>query len=155
MAFEKTISDFLNDVKERIDANIPHVTGGTAKSLQVKMSKDRGELLAAPHIEALEFGRGPRQSPEGGGMWKEIQKWLAAKGMASEMRDAKKLTWNINLYGTRLYQSGRPSGVLSDVINDKMFDKLIDDIGGEFLIEIESEILEQLSDKHNLVIRLI
>jgi hypothetical protein len=75
------------------------------------------------------------------GFWKELQLWLAAKGMDSTMKNAKRLAWSINTFGTEQWQSGSGSGALTDIINDGMFDELVNDIGDKELINISSEVL--------------
>jgi len=107
-------------------------TGNTLASLEVVQTDTGYELQADPAIYFMEHGRGPTQVPKGNpgnpDLVQIIQDWLDAKGL------------NINPYavanaihknGTRLYQSGGNSGILSVPLNldtlDDVFDQISDD----------------------------
>jgi hypothetical protein len=141
MAYSAIIFRFLEKIKIRLTASIPIVTGRTVDSLETRADEYGGQLLAAPHIGAVEYGRSPRRTNKDMGFWKELQLWLAAKGMDSTMKNAKRLAWSINTFGTEQWQSGSGSGALTDIINDGMFDELVNDIGDKELINISSEVL--------------
>lgn len=134
--------NFLEDIKTRIQQNIPSVTGKTAASLEVVVDESSVLLTGAPWLYALEKGRGPRRGEEDWGMWKNIQEWLSAKGLDSSNSSAKSLTWWINKYGTELYRSHQVSGVLSDVINPGVFNEVINQIADRSMVLYLSQFLQ-------------
>ena len=77
-------------------------------------------------------------------MWRHIQEWLAVKGMDASESNAKRLTWWINMHGTSLFQSGKPSEVISGVINEQAIDSLSNKLGDYYAVSFVSEVLRDL-----------
>lgn len=140
---KQILYDFLETLRKKLAERIPDATGKTSDSLEVVIGENQGSLLGAPHIGALEYGRSPRKTTEDQGMWKNIQKWLIARGLPSSDSNAKSLTWHINKYGTLQYRLGKPSGIISDVINESVIEKLRNELGDKYLIDVHSDVLEQ------------
>lgn len=143
------IERFLNRLSEKLKANIPSATGRTAKSLEVaiqsRQAGSSGQLLGAPWIGALEYGRGPRRSDEDTAMWLNILAWMRARGIAGgadESAKARSITYMINLRGTKQYQLGKPSGIISDVINDKELRSLTRELGRFYTPMFTTEVLK-------------
>lgn len=135
------IENFLQKIKQQIEQKLPSASGGTARSLEVVMDSRGGKLMASPYIASVEYGRGPRKTTQDQGMIFEIQSWLAAKGMDASLHNARSVTWMINKYGTRQYQSGTGSGVLTSVINEGTFNSLTNQLAESQAISITSEVL--------------
>jgi hypothetical protein len=140
---KQILYDFLEKLRKKLAERIPDATGKTSSSLEVIISASHGSLLGAYYIGALEYGRSPRKNIEDQGMWKNIQKWLMARGLPSSDSNAKSLTWYINKYGTLQYRLGKPSGIISGVINESVIERLRNELGDKYLIEVHSDILEQ------------
>ncbi len=143
MSDQAIIRQFLDKIKLQLEARLPVATGASVNSLEVVTNVTGGQLLAAPHIGALEYGRGPRVTTTDQGMWVNIQKWLLAKGKPASKEDAVGLTLHINKYGTKQFQSGQGSGVISGVINNKAINSLTNQIASAKTISITSDVLQR------------
>lgn len=144
---KQILYNFLETLRKKLAERIPDATGKTSGSLEVVVSENQGSLLGAPHIGALEYGRGPRKNIEDQGMWKNIQDWLMARGLPASDSNAKSLTWYINKHGTvanRIFKAtGKTTEIISGVINESVIDRLRNEIGDKYLIDVSSDVLEQ------------
>ena len=154
MTDQEIIKKFLDNVKAEIAVRLPKVTGKTARSLKVRTNKKGGLLEADAHIFALEDGRRPTGS--GGGsrgtesLQKRILKWVKLKGIATEGNEVS-LSWaiskSIHAKGTKLYQQGGGSGVLSSVISEQRVESLVASLANVYQISTLNSLAKDYEQK--------
>lgn len=144
---KQILYNFLEALRKKLAERIPDATGKTSESLEVVVSESQGSLLGAPHVGALEYGRGPRKNIEDQGMQDAIKEWLQIRGLPASDSNARSLTWYINKHGTvanRIFKAtGKSTEIISGIINESVVEKLRNEIGDKYLIDVHSDVLEQ------------
>jgi len=143
----EALSQLLNEMAEKLKANVPKVSNETAESIEVVI-KDidtgvSGSILAAKHIFALEDGRAPTRigaKSNGKTLRESLLEWIESKSFTfplkpkttfgKAIKNAESLSWamaiSIHREGTLLYQNGGHSGVISNVINESRIETFLD-----------------------------
>lgn len=139
-------------VKDLQDA-IPKVTGKTAAGIFSEVTENSINIFGPSYIFALEFGRGPTgsgASPGNPSLFDAIKEWALAKGVVpDESKESISILWaitkSIHKYGTQLYRSGVPSGVLSNVVNNVSTFELLENVSSLKLIDLVNEVEQEFS----------
>lgn len=142
---ESILKEFFDQLASEIKSKLPKSTGRTAKEIEVTV-KTTGALtvakLEAPsYIGALEHGRGPTKGGKGSGLTlrEQILGWIYERGFSfplqpqkswqKTIKNADQLSWamaiSIHKHGTKLFQKGGHSGVLSTVLVDTRIENFI------------------------------
>ena len=127
------INQIIQEITDAATQRGMQATGKTLASLQALPTDTGFELQANSNIYFMEHGRGPTTPGATAGnpdLVEIIAQWLDARGL------------NINPYavanaihknGTRLYQAGGNSGILSVPLNLAAWDQVSDAIAEEYL----------------------
>lgn len=151
------VERFLNELAEKIKANIPNATGKSAESITVEVKKIddpifgkiEGYIYGANWIWNLEFGRGPTKNstPSTPTLRESILEWIKAKNIVSGDKEQLSLSYaiskKIHNEGTKLYRSGQQSGIISDVINDDVLSNFINEFADKTMITITNNVVRQ------------
>ena len=150
---KRTLSDHMGRWKTEIMANYRRAGGTKQGFLELNVGADSGTLKAPKYITAMEEGRGPRTSTSHSGLQGLIYAWMARKGLFksgevnARQREATRMTWYINKYGTRLYQLIKAGGskreIYSNVLSQANIDLLVKDLGDKQTVAITSELMKQ------------
>lgn len=150
---KRTLSDHMGRWKVEIVANYRRAGGRKQQFIELDVRTDTGTLKAPRYITTMEEGRGPRTSSTHAGLQGLIYAWMARKGLFksgevnARQEEAKRMTWYINKYGTRLYQSVKSGGakrmIYSNVLTQENINLLIKDLGDKQTIEITSAIIKE------------
>lgn len=143
---EKLLRKLLTAAANDIKKNFPTATGKTKNSVEVKVTGNKGQILAGGGALYLERGRPPAKSSSPKWNLSSLIEWMNAKGIGSGLPEpAKKrlasfFKYKINKDGTRKWQKGR--GRIVDNIYTARFEQLDE--------EIEIQVKELLSEEFNL-----
>lgn len=150
MTTTQIIENFLNRKRLAIISRIPQASGRTANRLYVVADSTGGSLIGPDYIGALEDGRGPTKTstPSNPTLAEAIEEWMAYVGFnlkrgQNRRSVAKAIARSIHENGTKLYQRGGKSGVLSESINEKAFDSLLSELSEAQLISISTEVVNK------------
>lgn len=122
-------------------------SGKTAASISSYVTKDRLQLIGRGYFDALETGRGPRESSQDSGFKSGLEEWLQIKGfetktsksgtkyykLGDQWFSAKSLAWKINKEGDSLWKKGHGEKVRDvysialDAFAEELSRKVIDD----------------------------
>lgn len=149
-------TEVVNALRDSLQRNNVNASGRLSRSIQsdVEVTKDFQELTvsALAYVFAVEEGRAPTRRSQGGILYPQILRWIDEKPVAvpSDFKDTRsstakeKFAWaitqKIHRDGTKLFRSGKPSGVLSSVLNETFLDKALAKLGNE----AEGEFITQL-----------
>lgn len=126
---KELIQQFFTELQQGVRNNIPSVTGATRAAIRTNVGDSIGQLIGPAYIDALEIGRGPTRnsSPQTPTLREKILQWIRAKGIQRDDISDESLAFlisrSIHKKGTRLFQSGRNSGVISNVITQDAIDR--------------------------------
>jgi hypothetical protein len=120
-----------------------NTTGQMADSLGYKWDGSTLIIFSTEkYFTVLETGRKPGKQPP----TDPIQKWIQAKGIATDISDkslAYLIARKIGKEGSLLYRQGGKSGVISDFINAQYIAKNLNE---KFFLETVQTILNKLTD---------
>ena len=119
-----------------MQSRLPSVTGKTKASISYHAEPNRLRGFGRGFINALETGRGPRNSNTYSAFDKGLNEWLGAKGfptkktksgtiyyqIGTQWFSAKSLAWKINAKGDKTHRAGGKE-IYSDAL-DKFVDEL-------------------------------
>lgn len=77
-----------------------------------KNDTDTLTIFAREFFSTLETGRGPRKSPQQGGFQDNLEEWMQARGIGSDLDDKKRkqlaafFRWKINKEGDKTFKQG-------------------------------------------------
>lgn len=109
--------------------NVYSATGKSADSVRYESTHNTLQIFARGFIEAMETGRGPRQSSQDGGFKDSMLEYMKAKGIGDELSEKKRqqlarfLVLKINREGDTLWNKGGGRDVYSSVL-DKFVEQL-------------------------------
>ena len=146
-----------NRIARQIRSNIRRMSmtasGKTENSIRVEATDKQLVIWGAMHIFSLEHGRGPtRRGSKGSGVGslrKRLREWILDKGIQPDGEIsidtlAFIMARKIHKEGTRLFRSGRPSGVLSKPDQTKLLKDLAERIAKLETTLVVSDILKEL-----------
>lgn len=130
------LSQYGNSVVAQIQQNLAstgtNATSKTSRSLHFEV-KDEGTtqtltVLAKPYFMVVETGRKPtpQYTKPSEQFVDSIKEWLKARGK-SEL-SAYGIAKSIHKYGTKLYQDGGRTDIVSNVVNDNLVAQITKDI---------------------------
>lgn len=131
--FEHTGEGIVNDLKTKLRERKVNATGNLSRSIRFDATEKRLVVSAAGYVFSVEDGTGPGSAVTASA----IEKWLDAKAIPVWQGSTRKsqsyvIARAINRRGTRLFQKGGNSGVISDVINNKLLERLAEQVAEEF-----------------------
>lgn len=124
-AFGKCIAE----IKSNSESAGQVATGKTLRSLEFTLQKEGtayiARILGRPYFGTLETGRGVYQGGKGDprGFNQRLIEWMKARGFQCRSeeeyeRQANRLRWYINKFGTKLYQKGGRKDIFSPAVAD-------------------------------------
>lgn len=124
-AFGKCIAE----IKSNSERAGQVATGKTLRSLEFTLEQQGtayiARILGRPFFGTLETGRGVYQGGKGDprGFNQRLIEWMKARGFqckdeAEYERQANRLRWHINKFGTKLYQKGGRKDIFTPAVND-------------------------------------
>jgi hypothetical protein len=154
--FREALMQFLLQLEKEIIQNSIQAgqvaSGKTIQSFEVEVNDHRGILRAAPHLMALENGRGPTKVwvKKESTLFEKIKEWLWYKfkiplRTKHNSRLAYIITRKIHAEGTRLYRMGGRSGVVSNVITDQRIEAFLRTYATKFSAHIRSEVYAEVN----------
>lgn len=154
MALQKALLEkFGEELVRKYRASIDSVSGKTADSIHAVATDTELDIRGASYIFALEYGRGPTREGALNGnptLFEAIKQWALLKGVIKDLDSKASLgivaaiTRKIHKEGTKLYRSGKPSGVLSRVTDTINMTSLLKDLTILNVKEYNSEVLRNL-----------
>ena len=140
----ETIKVFLDKVAENIRQESERqgrvATGRTVASLRSLVTTATGaQLIADANILRTEFGTSPEEAREQSftSLVDSLNTWMAAKGL---QLNPYALAHTLRKYGSKLYQSGQTSGVLSNFINENDLQEFTETLANKYLRETNSQL---------------
>lgn len=124
-------------------------TGETVDSVRYESTSNTLKLFAREFIEAIETGRGPRQSNQDGGFKDRMLGYMKAKGIGTDLNEKKReqlakfLVLKINREGDRLWKAGGGRDVYSSVL-DKFVDQLMAEVSKDQLESFQDQVSASL-----------
>ena len=150
MTNREVISRFLEKRKQAIISRINQASGRTARAIHHVEDQVSGILYGPMHIEALEDGRGPTKvnTPSNPTLQEAIEEWLQFAGISPPAGKTRRdlsyaIAASIHAKGTRLFQQGGKSGVLSQTITERSFDELLNDLADIHTLQISTEVVNK------------
>lgn len=146
----EVIANFLERKKQEIISRINQATGKTARRI-FWVADPLGGILYGPHyIEALEDGRGPTRNttPSKPTLREAIEEWLEHRSITLRPGQTKKdlayaIAASIHAKGTRLFQRGGKSGVLSNTITEGSFSELLEQLADVNSVSVATEVVNR------------
>jgi len=114
----------------RAAINVYSATGKSADSIRYESTESNLKIFGRGYIEAMETGRGPRQSTEDGNFKDSMLEYMKAKGIGADLSEKKRqnlakfLVLRINRDGDKLWQKGGGRDVYSSTL-DKFVEQLM------------------------------
>ena len=150
MTNREVIGNFLERRKQAIIARINQASGRTARRIHWNADQISGTLYGPAYIGALEDGRGPTKvhTPSNPTLREAIEEWLQYAAIrprpGQTRRDlAYAIAASIHAKGTRLFQRGGKSGVLSETIAERSFDELLDQLADINSVTVSTEVVNK------------
>lgn len=150
MTNREVISNFLERKRREIISRINQATGRTARRIFSVVDHAGGTLYGPSYIEALEDGRGPTRvaTPSKPTLREAIEEWLEHRSFSLKPGQTKKslsyaIAASIHRQGTRLFQRGGKSGVLSQTITEQSFDELLEQLADVNSVTIATEVVNK------------
>lgn len=115
-------------IKAAID--VYSATGKSADSVRYESTGNTLQIFARGFIEAMETGRGPRQSNQDGGFQDSMLDYMKAKGIGADLTPKRRnqlarfLVLKINREGDNLWKKGGGRDVYSSTL-DKFVEQLM------------------------------
>lgn len=148
---------FGSQIVAEIKSKIPNATGGTAAGIWHKATETTLTVYGPSYIMALEYGRGPTKTRTASSptLRERIREWIEAKDIVA--RPDKKgripstdslaymISKSIHKKGTKLYQSGRQSGVITSVITEERIQEFLKRYAASFLNTFEADIKRKIA----------
>lgn len=125
----------VEDIRNNLSSTGTTATGKTAHSLRYEVTQEGTKatlkVIGKPFIAVVETGRKPtpnkKPSPE---FVKNIEEWLNARG--KDDKSAYGIALSINKKGSKLWQDGGRTDIISNVINQNLVDKISLDLLNQF-----------------------
>lgn len=150
MTNREVIANFLEQRKQAIIARINQASGRTARRIHWVADALSGVLYGPEYIAALEDGRGPTKvnTPSKPTLREAIEEWLQYVAIPTPpgktRRDlAYAIAASIHAKGTRLFQQGGKSGVLSQTITERSFDQLLQQLADVHSVTVSTEVVNK------------
>jgi hypothetical protein len=144
----KILTDEANSTVEAIKQNTPKATGKTARSLRFEVkiegSKYIMKIAAKPFFLVVETGRKPTPSYKPSRTFVDsIKEWMGAKGKTGS---AYAIALAIHRKGTKLWQQGGRTDVVSNVINESLTERIASESLQEFAREYLATVVQTFKD---------
>lgn len=146
------LESFLTDIKEQIEQNADlqgrNATGKAKRSLRVETGETSGKLIdGAGYVQwGWEYGRAPGRMPPR----QAIEEWIEAKGIIPKDISVSSLAFliarKIGQSGTKLFQQGEPSGVITDAVTPQRVEVLGEAFGTKYGVLVASEIVKYFNN---------
>jgi hypothetical protein len=150
MTNREVITRFLERRKEAIIARINQASGRTARRIYSVVDQVSGTLYGPDYIGALEDGRGPTRTntPSNPTLQEAIEEWLQYAAISPRPGQTRRdlsyaIANSIHAKGTRLFQQGGKSGVLSETITERSFDELIEQLADIHSVTVSTEVVNK------------
>ena len=150
MTNREVIERFLEQRKQAIIARINQASGRTARRIYYVVDQFSGTLYGPDYIGALEDGRGPTKSNTRSNptLQQAIEEWLQFAGIPVPAgMDRRSFSYaiahSIHAKGTRLFQAGGNSGVLSQTITERSFNELLNDLTDIQSVRVSTEVVNR------------
>lgn len=124
-------------------------TGKSADSVRYEATGTTLKIFARGYIEAMETGRGPRQSSQDGNFKDSMLEYMKAKGIGADLTPKKReqlakfLVLRINRDGDKLWQKGGGRDVYSSAL-DKFVDELMAAVSKDQLEAFQAKVSASL-----------
>lgn len=151
MTNREVIDNFLARRTQAILSRINHASGRTARRIYRVVDQISGTLYGPDYIAALEDGRGPTKTntPSNPTLQEAIEEWLQFAGIPTPQgfKDQRSFSFaiaaSIHAKGTRLFQQGGRSGVLSETITERSFDELINQLADIHSVTVFTDVVNK------------
>lgn len=150
MTNKEVIAKFLERRKEAIISRINQASGKTARRIHYVADPSSGTLYGPDYIAALEDGRGPTKGGASGrpSLREAIEEWLQYASISPKPGQSKRslayaIAASIHAKGTKLFQQGGKSGVLSETITERSFDELLQDLTDIHTLQVSTEVVSK------------
>lgn len=144
------IAAFFEKRKEAIIARINQASGKTARRIFYTVDNTGGTLYGPDYIEALEDGRGPTKvsTPSKPTLREAIEEWLQYVAISPPPGKTKRdlayaIAASIHAKGTKLFQQGGKSGVLSETITEAAFADLLNELSNIELLRVSTDVVNK------------
>jgi hypothetical protein len=129
-------------------------TGKTADSIRYEVTKDRLLLIGRGYFDALETGRGPRESTQESGFTDDMLEWMKARGIGKDLTEKKRkqlarfLVLRANKEGDKLWKQGHGAKVrdVYSAVLDKFVEELTEKIAKETVKEFTQKVVNSLKN---------
>lgn len=108
---EPILKEFIANIASKNGYYGNKIPDSIMRLIVIEITENSQGVLAPYWLPALERGRGPRRSTKDFGLAKIIYKWMEKRNMfrsltpKGKLNEAKSLTWYINKYGNKHFQS--------------------------------------------------
>jgi hypothetical protein len=158
MTTREALQKYITSRKEAIIARINQASGRTARRLREVVTSFSAVLYGPDYIQQLEDGRGPTRNntPSKPTLREAIEEWLQYAGISPRRGQTRRslayaIANSIHRKGTKLYQRGGRSGVLSETITERSLNNLLQELTDIQAVEVSSQVVEAF--KKNLTIK--
>jgi len=108
---EPILKEFIANIANKNGYYGNKIPDSIMRMIEIEITEDSQGVLAPYWLPVLEHGRGPRRSNKDSGLVKIIYKWMEKRNMfrsatpQGKFNEAKSMTWYINKYGNKHFQS--------------------------------------------------
>jgi len=108
---EPILKEFIANIANKNGYYGNKIPDSVMRMIEIEITEDSQGVLAPYWLPVLEHGRGPRKSTKDSGLVKIIYKWMEKRNMfrsatpQGKFNEAKSMTWYINKYGNKHFQS--------------------------------------------------
>lgn len=108
---EPILKEFVANIASKNGYYGNKIPDSIMRLIEIETTEDTQGVLAPYWLPVLEHGRGPRKSNKDSGLVKIIYKWMEKRNMfrsatpEGKFNEARSLTWYINKYGNKHFQS--------------------------------------------------
>lgn len=148
---KQILADFFNALKNDVIKEQKQqgrvASGKSIEEYEVQADSNQASLLGVSYVGTLETGRKPGKVPSG--FTQIILKWIEDKSLFSGESEQKKksiaflIARSISLNGTKLFQQGGNSGIISNIITDQRLASFTDLLMTSFQNAAVNQILTQ------------
>lgn len=139
-------------IKQNLSSTGTSATGKTAQSLRFEVSnegtKATFKVIGKPYFMVVETGRKPTPQYKPSRQFvKSIKEWIQAKGGNDKF--AYGIALSIHKKGTKLWQDGGRTDIVSNVINQNLTDKINLDLLNKFAEQYMNSVVKLFTDANN------
>lgn len=131
-------TSIVDQIRQNLSSTGTNATGKTSRSLRFEVTqtseKQTLRVIGKPFFNVVETGRKatPQYTKPSQEFVNAIKEWAQAKGIPGA---AYAIAKSIHAKGTKLFQSGGRTDIVSSVVNQTLIDKISQDVLDKFAAE--------------------